>query len=354
MKQQVKNVLVRLLILVLSPFKVKKREKNRILVVSTTGLGDTIWATGVLYSLKLKNPTLTIDCLTTPLGLSIFKGHKGLHEIYVLKKNSLSQFFFLFRTLKKNGYENIYLFHASQRIIFPLIKLLNPEKIIGSANGAKGLEFLFDETTKHENIHEIERRYLIAEKNHGNLQRLPLYLHSSEETDTKIRESILAEYGTSSYVMVQPFAKDGFKHWPLSSFKKLIQELKKHFEGSILITGSEEERKLLKPLEEERVFCIAGSYSLSEVSSLIKQARLLITNDTGPMHIGFAHQTPTVALFSPTNPEICGPYLSKNYKILFKKSTCFPCIKRGCKDPFCMRQISEKEVLDASLELLCP
>jgi ADP-heptose:LPS heptosyltransferase len=60
--------------------------------------------------------------------------------------------------------------------------------------------------------------------------------------------------------------------------------------------------------------------------------------------------TPTIALFAPTNPAICGPYHNLFATVLQAPPTCFPCLKKKCRDPFCMRQIGPDAVIKAALE----
>jgi len=59
----------------------------------------------------------------------------------------------------------------------------------------------------------------------------------------------------------------------------------------------------------------------------------------------------TLALFTPTDPVLCGPYFAPHVSVLQKKPTCFPCLKKKCHDPFCMLQISTDEVLGAALKI---
>jgi ADP-heptose:LPS heptosyltransferase len=79
-------------------------------------------------------------------------------------------------------------------------------------------------------------------------------------------------------------------------------------------------------------------------AALIEKFNFFITNDTGPMHIAFAMKTPTIALFSATDPKRCGPYHAENVSVIYKNPTCIPCIRKRCRVPFCLEQISPEEV----------
>ncbi|MBI5274143.1 MAG: glycosyltransferase family 9 protein [Chlamydiales bacterium] len=349
-----KNKLVVFLLFILKPLLPKPQRSCRCLVISTTGLGDSIWASGVLQAIKEKNSHLQIDLLTSPIGYQIFQHTKLLHRVYTLKNRRFFSFIPLFFALIKNHYESILVFHASQRATFILAKLLRPMHLIGTKGLNKGLDYLFTDLAHFYHVHEIERRYLIAEKLVGPLIRKPLVLSSHPLLKKTIEEKLKQFFAIErlNYIIIQPSAKDRFKYWPLEFFQQLICKLRETYSLPILINGSPDELSYTKQLETTGVYSIAGLFSLREIMQLIKKAKLMITNDTGPMHIAFAYETPTVALFCPTNPLICGPYLSKNYKIIYKQPTCLPCITKKCKDPFCMRQIQPDEILQAAKGLL--
>lgn len=94
---------------------------------------------------------------------------------------------------------------------------------------------------------------------------------------------------------------------------------------------------------------LAGVTSLRELACLIKVCDVLITNDSGPMHIAAAFGRPLVALFGSTDEELTGPYGYKE-SVIRKKVSCSPCFKRTCPIDFrCMTQISVDEVVEKVL-----
>ncbi len=82
--------------------------------------------------------------------------------------------------------------------------------------------------------------------------------------------------------------------------------LSSHLGCQVFITGNNEERPLAASLAQKipGAISVAGQFSIRELAEFYKNMQLLISNDTGPMHIGFASQTPTVALFCATYPNI--------------------------------------------------
>ncbi len=344
-----------------SCFKSKRKAiqtPRRFLVVTTTGLGDTLWGTPGIRALRQSFPNAYIAVLTSPIGKELLKNNPAIDELFVFKKPHLFSFFSLYSALRKREISEILLFHASQRLIFPFCALLNPEKFIGTRGLNKGLDFLFTKTLDASAIHEIERRLKIVKECGAQILDHSLELTLSQE-DEKLAEQFLAEKKISSIlplVGLHPGSKDEFKRWPEEHFIEVGNRLVRHLGCQIIVTGNAEEQQLVERIASkiQGARALAGKLSLGSLAALMRRLSVMISNDTGPMHMAFAMKTPTVALFSPTDPKLCGPYFSTNSLVLSKKRTCEPCLRKKCAAPFCLLQISPQEVYDAALKLIYP
>ena len=97
----------------------------------------------------------------------------------------------------------------------------------------------------------------------------------------------------------------------------------------------------------------AGQTSLRELMALLKICRVLLTNDTGPMHVAAALGTPVVVPFGSTSPELTGPGLpgDPRHHLLKSDAPCSPCFLRECPIDFrCMNGISVERVVEAVLQ----
>lgn len=143
------------------------------------------------------------------------------------------------------------------------------------------------------------------------------------------------------------------KCWPPERFRALALELLR--DGSIVFFGDASTFSLVKEICKglpEQVMNLAGVTSLRELACIIKDCNLLITNDSGPMHIGAAFGTPLIALFGSTDEEMTGPYGQKG-SVIRKKVPCSPCFKRVCPIDFpCMKGIQVEEVVQRARDLL--
>jgi ADP-heptose:LPS heptosyltransferase len=95
-----------------------------------------------------------------------------------------------------------------------------------------------------------------------------------------------------------------------------------------------------------KALSLAGETDIRELICIIKGARYMITNDSGPMHIAAACGVPVIAIFGPTNPVLTGPYGPNNI-IVQSPADCSPCRKRECDDMKCMKEITVEQVLEA-------
>ena len=346
-----KNWLIRALV----PAAGKKPLQNRFLIVSTTGLGDTLWATPAIRALRTSFPDAYIACLTTSLGNELLKNNRHLDEIFILKKPHLFSLVSLFFKLRKRNISQILLFHASQRMLYPFCAFLKPARFIGTHGQNKGLDALFTKTLSHPPVHEIERRLCIVREVGAHTLDSSLELHLTQE-DENNAASFLEKQGIPSHIPlvgIHPGSKDEFKRWGEAEFATVGSRLVDHLGCQVIVTGNREEKQLAQKIASKipGAIAIAGDLNLGTLTALIRKFSLMICNDTGPMHLSFAMQTPTVALFGPTDPALCGPHLAKKTRVLSKGPTCTACLKKKCQAPFCLLQIGPSEVYDAATEL---
>ena len=145
------------------------------------------------------------------------------------------------------------------------------------------------------------------------------------------------------------------KCWPPERFKALALRLLLEKETYVVFFGDASTASLVKEICQglpDTAINLAGVTSLRELACLIKDCDLLITNDSGPMHMGAAFDTPMIALFGSTDDRLTGPY-GQETAVINKRVSCSPCFKRVCPIDFrCMKQIGVEEVAERAQELL--
>ena len=138
------------------------------------------------------------------------------------------------------------------------------------------------------------------------------------------------------------------KCWPADRFRAVAEELLKDPNVYLVFFGDGSTSALVKKICQglpERAMNVAGDTTLRQLACLIQSCSVLLTNDSGPMHIGAALGTPLVALFGSTNDLATGPF-GQAEAVIHKRPSCSPCFKRECPIDFrCMKQIGVDEVV---------
>ncbi len=336
----------------------KKRE--RFLVVSTTGLGDTLWATPALRALRIRFPHSYIAVLTSRIGHQILEHNPHIDEILVAPDPVLFSLCRHYAPLKKRNIDTALIFHTSQRPILPFCKLIGANEIIATEGLNKGLDHLLTHKLPRKRQHEIQRRLGIigAVDAHDAGLQMEFFLSPADEAAA---DQLVAGWNIPPFIPIvglHPGAKDKFKQWQPEGFISLGRRLYETTGCQIVITGNNEEKHLVDTIAAgiPHAIPLAGCLPLRHSAALIKRMKVMVSNDTGPMHVAFAMHTPTIALFGPTDPALCGPLSGLGPKsrstVLAKPRTCTPCLGKKCRDPFCMLQISVDEVYLAALAKL--
>jgi ADP-heptose:LPS heptosyltransferase len=154
------------------------------------------------------------------------------------------------------------------------------------------------------------------------------------------------------------------RRWPILYFSETASHLLDRFPDlSVLLIGSEDEREYVDRLERclnrgNRVINMAGLLSLGGLLALLDRCDGFLTNDSGPMHLGFLMGTPTIALFGPADPRNHSIHADPALvSIHYKKIPCSPCVHQFEAAPclghnLCMQQISPPEVIRACASFL--
>ena len=147
------------------------------------------------------------------------------------------------------------------------------------------------------------------------------------------------------WIILQPGARWLNKRWPVEHFAELVRLLAPRFpERQFAILGGGDERALgeqIAAAAPERCLNLCGELSLHEMVEWIRRSELMVTNDTGPMHVAAALGKPVVALMGPTEPHRTGPY-GQVAQVLHQRLACSPCFKATCANPdqvACLRTI---------------
>jgi heptosyltransferase I len=153
-------------------------------------------------------------------------------------------------------------------------------------------------------------------------------------------------------IVLQPGARWMNKRWPVEHFAEVVRMLHSRDERmKFAILGSASDQELgakISAVAPEACLDLTGRTTLPQAIELIRASELMLTNDTGPMHIAAALKKPVIGLFGPTNPARTGPYGQQEFAIVRADLKCIPCLKDTCSnsEPLaCLRGVSPARVV---------
>jgi ADP-heptose:LPS heptosyltransferase len=154
-------------------------------------------------------------------------------------------------------------------------------------------------------------------------------------------------------VILNPHCRREANRWPASKFTELARRLLAYRQVRVALAGGRVARPLCDAVAAplgEAIWRADGHFSLLGSASLFSRARVVVTGDTGPMHLAAAVETPVVAMFGPSDCLRTGPYAS-DAVVLSRSLSCTPCLGRCCRLnfvlPLCMDELDVDEVLTA-------
>jgi len=325
-----------------------------------------------LASLRRQYPRSHIAWAVEDKSSGLLEGHPQLDEVIKLERKQivralknplrateglslLAQFV---ATLSLNKYDLVFDFHGilkSGVVAF----LSRSTSIVGfDRNSVKEFNYLF--TTKK--VKPSDARLPRVERN---LQLIKPFVSSDNLTDggllglttrhrEKAREFVRETFGGSHpLIAVHPGTSRELKRWSPAAFACLCDMLAESLGARVMLTwgpGEREEAEQILALSKSSPEIGMQTDSLLELAALLEMCGLMISVDSGPMHIGSVVGTPVVAIFGPTDTHINAPYWQPN-KIVSANLPCSPC-DEDCKSAKCMEAITPEAVFKAAQELL--
>ena len=191
-----------------------------------------------------------------------------------------------------------------------------------------------------------------------NTERPSIQIEATSEERANARRLLNAEgipYGAPFLVLNPGAAYGSAKRWYEDRFAEVADILAREVSLNVAIIGSLGERLMAENIRKRMKSCTAvlsGKTSLETLIGVLAESSLMITNDSGPMHIAAALGVPTVAVFGSTDERVTGPYGSRT-RIVKHPVECSPCLLRDCPiDHRCMTGVTVEDVCRAAREVL--
>jgi heptosyltransferase II len=335
-------------------------DPSKILVFQTAYLGDVVLTTPLLDALRSKYPSARIDIVVQPAWMEMVRYHPSATMIVPFDKRGAESGIVgtlrFAKSLAAQKYDIAFCPHPSFRSAFILWLARIPLRI--GFHNSSGALFFTKTVQRDEKKHEVHRVLSLMNVVGGvDIESAPK-VHLGPDSDAG---EILARFGLDSrkrYLGIHPGSVWATKRWLPERFGELGKTLSQEYDGVIVFGGAGEEElaAIVCAAAGAGAVNLAGRVSLGELAIVLSRLRLLVTNDSGPMHIAAALGVPVVAIFGSTVPEFGYAPFATQSRILEAPQSCRPCgphgFRRCPKEHFrCMRDITVEAAASACREL---
>jgi ADP-heptose:LPS heptosyltransferase len=322
------------------------------LIIKPGAIGDLLQLTPILRALNKAFPGMKVSLLVgSPAAGEMFKYNPNVHEIVVFDRKgahrSFSAFLALWWRVRGAGYDLVINYQRSNLKAWLLALAAAPCRVLI--------------------YHKARRRIVHAVVNH--LETLaPLGIVATDchldlflgAEDERFAEQVFAEAGLygQTVIALNPGASHRVNRWGTKQFAELIDLLNDQLDvRSIIVGGSGDETLAAEIAAAARsnALVLAGKTTIRQLGAVLKRCAVLVSGDTGPMHVATAVGTRVVALFGAADPERTGPVGPGHRVIQATTVHCVPCRRRTCDNVVeleCMNTLAAETVLDTIVTIL--
>jgi 3-deoxy-D-manno-octulosonic-acid transferase/heptosyltransferase-1 len=331
-----------------------------ILIVKLSAVGDVIHTLPSLSALRILYPQAHITWVVEEAAAEIVRDHPDLDRMIVSRrkgwlkeikagrfKEPLREMVSFLSDLRLQDYDLVIDFHGLFKSAI-MVFLCRGKRKIGydSYQEMSGL-FYGEKIPEDMSKHAVDR-YLDFPKCLGATFAPPSFQIAIGEENRKKIEGILAlNRITGPFVVMNPVAYWETKLWDDERFAALCDRIVENYGIPVVLTGKDSPSLgKIRALTQRHVINLEGQTTLKDLAELYRRAALLVTTDSGPMHLAAALGTPVVALFGPTDPKRTGPYGS-GHTVIREHLACAPCFRKTCREMTCMKNITVETVFEA-------
>ena len=325
---------------------------SKILIRTPNWLGDLVIASGFVKAILDYYPESNVDLIVKSGFENLPMPQRGKIIVFDAGKNTAGTFG---RELSSKNYSHFYVLPPSFSSAWMAFQSRIPQRI-GYAGEFRSL--LLSKAKKHEvkprSVH-ILKEYLNLLDPKLSMEKYPPNLEITGEWTQKHLNTFQKPL-PESYIVFTPGAVYGpAKQWPLEHFRTLATNIKKSFGIPILILGTNEDADFGEEISQgfEGIHNYCGHTSLTEFLAILSKAKLLISNDSGSMHLMGALKRPQIAFFGSTSPSWTAP-VNPSASILCNNLFCSPCFSRKCRYGHydCLKKIHPELVFQEAQKIL--
>ena len=325
------------------PTSLREYPVEKILIIGLSSLGDNLLISGAVKLIRDTYKKARMEIVVGRRSIEFARDNPWFSGYFIFDK--VQGVFPLIRRLRAKRYDLIVDFRNS---LIPFF-----------LRGKYKLMFFREEMLSDKfYTHESERTLGFLEPYFGRPAKAGLVFPVNNADRARV-DAMMRDLGirkSDPLVVLNPGASFPPKRWPKERFAEVGATLAKEYRAKIVVIGGQTEKHLAADVGRmigPVAYDCSGKTTVGELSALLERAHLLVTNDTGPMHLASAVECPVVAIFGPGNPYRYGPIGTKA-GVVHDNMECFPCRLEGrCRKGFvCLNNVTVEDVLKAARLLL--
>ncbi len=296
---------------------IKSTSLNSILVFSNTALGDTLLSTPAIRSIKSSFPNARVTLFIHKNVYPLLEGADYIDN-FVIYYGGYKKFFATVMQLRHLKADMALLLHSNGPQDIPMA-IMSGAKIILKTPTKSGykhyLSYEFEKKTQHTIEDRLDLARAMGSNSLNTRMKLPRRYYEDKKREIFPPDALVIGF--------QPGAANIYKMWPVEKFMELATMILQRYPNALIaVTGSKKEHGLGEAIKEantERIINFCGKFSIESLPELINEMDVLVTNDTGTMHIAIALGVPTVSMFAGSDPKMFGAYQDKErHSIVFE------------------------------------
>lgn len=339
---------------------------KNIIIIRMDRIGDVVLSTPAIKAVRDAYPDSRIAVLVRPYAKEVVAGNPYIDDVITYdkfgKEKSLSGKIRFIMGLRRKRFDLAIILHPknSSHILTFLAGIherLGYDKK-SSIFLTKRVPHTKQYGLKHEIDYALDLLHYAGIDSSDRSLHVPLNKTSEESIDKLFNENGISCKDT--VITIHPAASCISRRWALERFAKVSDTLAKKYGARIIVISGPGDSKAMGDkvvkLMKSKPLNLSGKTSVSELASILRRSKLLISNDSGPVHISCAVGTPVISIFSRNDrgisPDRWGP-VGKKDVVLHKDVDCDICLAHNCKLGFkCLDAISVEEVLSAADQIL--
>ena len=336
-----------------------RNNPKRILLIKPSSLGDIIHALPTLAAIRRTFPEARIEWLVKQEWAPILYHHPMLNDVIEVEF-SVAKLLGLIGPLRARRFDIVVDLQGLLRTGV-LSWLTGARRRVGFSDAREGSPWFYTEhiVGPMRDMHAVDRYLRLASALGAKVSQPEFVLPDSpdEESRSQTLFTKVGLDGASNVIGIAPSARWVTKRWAAESFAAVADQLQHEGLHKVVFIGATQEKHEIAKVKQAMKTDSAdltGLTTVGDLPAVMRRLRLLITNDSGPMHVAAAVGIPVVAVFGPTSPACTGPY-GDGHAVLTSPVDCRPCFRRQCHNPNtyeCLTRISVQNVVQAAQRVL--